>query len=222
MTTVTGQGDSLSPAEFEAIRDAVMETPRGRWFLAEYGRRQRAAETATVLDNLKRLEDAVSSNHDALMRRLGEALANDIPHAATVAPQPELAPRHMKYFKQDEEIFVPAPQAQIAAVVSPPKPEAPRPEVPKGARLTIHRAPDAAAEEEAAPAEVEPPSSEASPAEPSAAEMETPPPELAKSETPAPASQHPAESAMRRIVIIRHKPGEDIDVPMQDNLAEAS
>ncbi|HEY0293198.1 MAG TPA: hypothetical protein VGC51_12860 [Hansschlegelia sp.] len=36
------------PDDYEAIADAVMETARGRWFLAEYARRNRAAETGAA------------------------------------------------------------------------------------------------------------------------------------------------------------------------------
>jgi hypothetical protein len=37
--------------------------------------------------------------------------------------------------------------------------------------------------------------------------------------TPAPQAEAPPK---RRIVIIRHKPGEEIDVPLQSEMAEAS
>lgn len=46
----------LSLDDYEAIADAVQETERGRWFLAEYARRNRAADTATVLEALAGLE----------------------------------------------------------------------------------------------------------------------------------------------------------------------
>ena len=44
-----------------------METPRGRWFLDQYASRLRAAETQGLVAGMKRLETAVSANHDALM-----------------------------------------------------------------------------------------------------------------------------------------------------------
>ena len=46
----------LSPADYEAIEQAVQETARGRWFLSEYARRQRAEETQALLDALGRIE----------------------------------------------------------------------------------------------------------------------------------------------------------------------
>lgn len=47
----------VSEADYDAIEEAVMETARGRWFLSEYARRNRAADTASVLEALGRLEE---------------------------------------------------------------------------------------------------------------------------------------------------------------------
>jgi hypothetical protein len=50
---------ALSPlreSDYEAIEAAVMETEKGRWFLAEYARRHRAADTGEVLGAIGRLE----------------------------------------------------------------------------------------------------------------------------------------------------------------------
>ncbi len=47
--------------DYEAIRDAFMETARGRWFLGEYARRNRNADTCLVLDELARLERALGA-----------------------------------------------------------------------------------------------------------------------------------------------------------------
>lgn len=46
----------LSGADYSMIEQAVMETARGRWFLLEYARRQRAAETQRLADLVDRLE----------------------------------------------------------------------------------------------------------------------------------------------------------------------
>ena len=46
-------------ANFAAIEAALLDSPRGRWFLAEYLRRNRSAETDLLLDAIARLEVAV-------------------------------------------------------------------------------------------------------------------------------------------------------------------
>lgn len=56
-------GAVIFPREqYEALESAVMESARGRWFLAEYARRNRAADTMTLLDALKKLENVASAN----------------------------------------------------------------------------------------------------------------------------------------------------------------
>ena len=46
----------LRKSDYEAIEAAVMETEKGRWFLAEYASRHRAADTDEVLGAIARLE----------------------------------------------------------------------------------------------------------------------------------------------------------------------
>lgn len=46
----------LSAADYDAIAAAVVETSRGRWFLNEYARRNRQADTEMVLSAIARLE----------------------------------------------------------------------------------------------------------------------------------------------------------------------
>ena len=55
MTTDT-QVTPLAIEDYEAIESAVMETSRGRWFLAEYARRNRNADTDAILTTLDRME----------------------------------------------------------------------------------------------------------------------------------------------------------------------
>ena len=47
--------------QYEALESAVMESARGRWFLQEYARRNRAADTMMLLDALKKLENVAST-----------------------------------------------------------------------------------------------------------------------------------------------------------------
>ncbi|MCA0399591.1 MAG: protein phosphatase CheZ [Proteobacteria bacterium] len=60
---------------YEQIEAAVMETNRGRWFLAEYARRNRQADTVSVLDAIDRLQRSMSKRgggQDALVEDIVE------------------------------------------------------------------------------------------------------------------------------------------------------
>src|SRR5689334_24152861 len=59
---------SLTPitkAEYDAIEAAVMETARGRWFLGEFARRNRTADTNLLLEAIGRLEQVVATERSA-------------------------------------------------------------------------------------------------------------------------------------------------------------
>ena len=45
--------------DYAAIEDALARSPRGRWFLAEYARRNRTAETEMLLEAIAKLEAAI-------------------------------------------------------------------------------------------------------------------------------------------------------------------
>ena len=55
----------LTDADYEAIEAAVVETNRGRWFLAEYARRNRHADTKMLLGAIDRLEAAMRGERTA-------------------------------------------------------------------------------------------------------------------------------------------------------------
>jgi hypothetical protein len=52
----------LSETDYEAIEAAVMETARGRWFMAEFAKRNRQADTAQLLSAIGRIERVVGLN----------------------------------------------------------------------------------------------------------------------------------------------------------------
>jgi len=64
-------------ADYEAIREAFMETARGRWFLGEYAKRNRNADTHMVLDAVARIEQTLAAQRlpAEFDNRLPEALA---------------------------------------------------------------------------------------------------------------------------------------------------
>jgi hypothetical protein len=75
---MTQDRTALPPdADYESIEAAVLQTARGRWFLAEYARRNRSADTELVLDAIARLEANLvgQSGTDAGRERLRSDLA---------------------------------------------------------------------------------------------------------------------------------------------------
>src|SRR5262245_5242754 len=68
-----GPVEGGSDLDFEAIESAVMETARGRSFLAEYARRQRRAETETILAALDALGRAIQQQQSVARERQGVA-----------------------------------------------------------------------------------------------------------------------------------------------------
>jgi len=64
MTTQT-QVTPLAVEDYDAIEAAVMETSRGRWFLAEYARRNRNADTDAILTTLDRIERTIRRDRAA-------------------------------------------------------------------------------------------------------------------------------------------------------------
>jgi hypothetical protein len=66
--------------DYAAISEAFMETSRGRWFLTEYAKRNRNADTRLVLDAVARLEESLATQRQAAAvevedHRLEQALA---------------------------------------------------------------------------------------------------------------------------------------------------
>ena len=74
----------LSAADFDAIEAAVMETARGRWFLGEYARRNRQADTEMLLVAIERLERATRADTAASFERVRIGLV-DMADAITKA-----------------------------------------------------------------------------------------------------------------------------------------
>lgn len=60
----TPEETTPSEADFAAIHDVFMETARGRWFLAEFVRRNRNADTRMVLDAVARIERSLAQPRD--------------------------------------------------------------------------------------------------------------------------------------------------------------
>ena len=61
LSPISARASLPGEEDYEAIREAFMETSRGRWFLGEYARRNRNADTRMVLDAVARIEDALAA-----------------------------------------------------------------------------------------------------------------------------------------------------------------
>ena len=59
LSPISARAALPSEADYDAIREAFMETARGRWFLGEYAKRNRNADTSMVLDAVARIEATI-------------------------------------------------------------------------------------------------------------------------------------------------------------------
>ncbi len=65
--------EGMTEEDYDAIHAAVVETVRGRWFLAEFSRRNRVDEVQDMLAAIGRLEAIVTGSRAALPPPAGEA-----------------------------------------------------------------------------------------------------------------------------------------------------
>jgi hypothetical protein len=75
LSPISARASLPSEEDYEAIREAFMETSRGRWFLGEYTKRNRNADTRMVLDAVARIEETLAAHSQrAPQSGLAEAL----------------------------------------------------------------------------------------------------------------------------------------------------
>jgi hypothetical protein len=76
LSPISARATQPREEDYEAIRDAFMETSRGRWFLGEYAKRNRNADTSMVLDAVARIEETLAAQRQPSPENgLAEALA---------------------------------------------------------------------------------------------------------------------------------------------------
>src|SRR5260370_1451292 len=76
LSPISARAALPSEEDYAAISEAFMETSRGRWFLGEYAKRNRNADTRMVLDAVARIEEGIASQKQAASdTKLTEALA---------------------------------------------------------------------------------------------------------------------------------------------------
>src|SRR4051794_40908357 len=99
----------LSEVDYEQIEGAVMETARGRWFLAEYARRNRNADTTMLLKALDRIEGAMRGERSVEpverirfdLIEMSKAIARTKTEIASIKPD---ADHHGKFGEASEEL----------------------------------------------------------------------------------------------------------------------
>jgi hypothetical protein len=76
LSPISARAAMPGEADYDAISAAFMETSRGRWFLSEYAKRNRNADTSMVLDAVARIEANIAAQKDAAPEHaLADALA---------------------------------------------------------------------------------------------------------------------------------------------------
>jgi hypothetical protein len=76
LSPISARATLPGEADYDAISEAFMETSRGRWFLSEYAKRNRNADTRMVLDAVARIEQNLAAQKDAAPdNELADALA---------------------------------------------------------------------------------------------------------------------------------------------------
>jgi hypothetical protein len=91
LSPISARAAQPSDADYAAISEAFMETSRGRWFLNEYARRNRNADTSMVLDAVARIEENLTEQKQVISEDgMAEALASirrSVDEARTAALQ---------------------------------------------------------------------------------------------------------------------------------------
>src|SRR5882757_11351339 len=65
LSPISARATQPGEADYDAISAAFMETSRGRWFLNEYAKRNRNADTSMVLDAVARIEANLAAQKEA-------------------------------------------------------------------------------------------------------------------------------------------------------------
>jgi hypothetical protein len=104
LSPISARATQPREEDYDAIREAFMETSRGRWFLGEYARRNRNTDTRIVLDAVARIEenlaaqkqpipdDGLSEALVAIRSAVDEARAAGLAALDGLALEPSLAP----------------------------------------------------------------------------------------------------------------------------------
>src|SRR3954464_5186292 len=69
LSPISARAAQPGEEDYAAISEAFMETSRGRWFLTEYAKRNRNADTHMVLDAVARIEQSLAAQREETLER---------------------------------------------------------------------------------------------------------------------------------------------------------
>ena len=69
LSPISARAALPSEEDYAAISEAFMETSRGRWFLTEYAKRNRNADTRMVLDAVARIEQGLAAQKEDSLQK---------------------------------------------------------------------------------------------------------------------------------------------------------
>jgi hypothetical protein len=69
LSPISARASLPSEEDYAAIAEAFMETSRGRWFLTEYAKRNRNADTRMVLDAVARIEQGLAAQKEESLQK---------------------------------------------------------------------------------------------------------------------------------------------------------
>jgi hypothetical protein len=85
LSPISARAAQPGEEDYAAISEAFMETSRGRWFLGEYAKRNRNADTSMVLDAVARIEETLAAQSLAAQQLAAAAAANSALQEAKLA-----------------------------------------------------------------------------------------------------------------------------------------
>jgi chemotaxis protein CheZ len=111
--------------DYAALEATLLESPLGRWFLAEYARRNRTPETQLLLDAIDRLETAVLKPHRQIglasvvaeLEEISEAIVRTRREIAQLRP-PHAFDKHLSDATEELDQIVGATETATSDILS--------------------------------------------------------------------------------------------------------
>jgi len=104
----------IREADYEAIEEALLQSARGRWFLAEFSNRNRSADTRMLLDAISQLESSMLTPKQATTA--DKSLRHDLIEMSEAIAQTRREIAAMRPSGQDESKFTNATE-ELDAIV---------------------------------------------------------------------------------------------------------